>query len=641
MSSALENRLRETRRKALKPSPKLNLVEWADTYRFLSPESSSKPGRFVTSEVAAARGPMLAVTDPRVKKISIMACTQLLKTEFINNIVGYFVHQDPSPIIVMQPTSNLAKTWSKDRLSPMIRDTPVLKELIKTKKSRDSGNTIFHKSFPGGHITVIGSNSPSELASRPVRITLRDEIDKYEDNVEGDPSALIAERSATFWNSLDVGVCSPTIKGDSRIEKEYLESDQRKFHVDCPHCGHNQYLSFSNVKWTQPDGSDAAYICPECTVAWSEKERLKAVHLAQFKPDGGYVAYAPFNGHAGFQANKLASPWRPLSELAHKFIQAQGDIAKERTFVNTQLAETFEEAGESPEHMRLYERRELYEINTCPKGVLFLTAGCDVQKDRIEVEIVGWGRGKESWSIDYRVLMGETSTPTPWKELDKILNETWTLHGGAETQIKVLAIDSGYNTQHVYNWTRAYPKNRVMAVKGSDTASTILSFPKDADVSRSGKKTKDSVKVWSVGVSQLKTELYGFLALDGAKDDGIYPPGFCHFPQYAEEHFKRLTAEELRKKKINGNTIYYWHKTYERNEQLDCRNYARAAANSYGLDRFKEQHWLQLEEMSAAVAVIDVQPVEQPKKKTFTQKSRDTKTNPFLAPGQKSFWSRR
>lgn len=638
MSSALENRLRETRRKTLKPSPKLNLVEWSDTYRFLSPESSSKPGRFVSSEVAAAIGPMLAVTDPRVKKISIMACTQLMKTELLNNIVGYFVHQDPSPIIVMQPTTNLAKTWSKDRLGPMVRDTPVLNNLIKTKKSRDSGNTLFHKSFPGGHITVIGSNSPSELASRPVRITLRDEIDKYEDNVEGDPSSLIAERSATFWNALDVGVCSPTIAGDSRIEREYLASDQRKFHVDCPHCGHNHFMEFKNVKWTLSDGSDAVYICPECTVVWSEKDRIKAIRDAQYKPDGGYVAHAPFKGHAGFHVNKLASPWEPITTLVQKFLNAQGDIAKEKTFVNTQLAETFEETGEAPEHMRLYERRETYDINTCPKGVLFLTAGADVQKDRIEVEIVGWGRGKESWSIDYRVFMGETVSETPWKQLDALMNETWTLSNGQQVQIRVLAVDSGYNTQYVYNWTRKYPKNRVLPVKGSDTIQTIIGFPKDADISQSGGKIRNAVKVWSVGVAQLKQELYGFLGLDGAGDDGVYPPGFCHFPQYGEEHFKRLTAEELRAKKASGRTIYYWFKKYERNEQLDCRNYARAAANFIGMDRFKESDWLSLEHIYTPEAPKNNSEFQE-KRQPTTQSS--VSQNPFLKPGQKSFWNKR
>lgn len=586
MSSALTEKIIETRQKTLRLSPKLSLVEWADSYRFLSPESSSSPGKWKTSTVEPARGPMTAVSDPSVKKITIMACTQLMKTELINNIVGYFVHQDPSPIIVMQPTTSLAETWSKDRLDPMIRDTPAIRDLFKEKRSRDSTNTIGHKQFPGGHVTIIGSNSPSELASRPVRITLRDEIDKYIDNVEGDPSSLIIERSATFWNSLDVGVCSPTVKGRSKIEQEYLKSDRRKYHVDCPHCGHNHFMVWENIRWQNNDPKTAEYECPECKVLWTEQDRIRAIH------NGSYVATAPFNGHAGFHVNKLASPWEPLSTLVQKWLDAQGDVAKLKTFINTQLAETWEEKGEAPEYMRLYERRALYPINSCPEGVVFLTAGTDVQKDRIECEIVGWGKGKQSWSIDYRVIMGETSTDTPWLELDKLLNETWTLANGQETSVRVLAIDSGYNTQYVYNWARKYPGNRVMVVKGQDGLNNILGSPKSADVTHSGEKLKRGVQVWPVGVSNLKSELYGFLNLNGAGDSGIFPQGYCHFPQYDEQFFKMLTAEKLMKRKNKKNqTIYEWVKTYERNEALDCRNYARAAAAQIGLDRFKDREW--------------------------------------------------
>lgn len=580
----------------------------------------------------------MAVTDPRVKKISIMACTQLMKTELINNIVAYFVHQDPSPIIVMQPTVSLAKTWSKDRLAPMIRDTPVLNELIKTKKSRDSGNTLQHKSFPGGHITVIGSNSPSELASRPVRITLRDEIDKYEDNVEGDPSALIVERAATFWNSLDVGVCSPTVKGRSRIEREYLASDRREFQVDCPYCNHRHYMIWENVKWQNNDPSTAQYMCPECTTLWTEKDRLQAIDRAQRRPDFGYVATAPFNGHAGFRVNKLASPWETIPKLVSKWLIQKNEQTTLKTFINTQLAETWEEKGEAPEHMRLYERRALYPINSCPEGVVFLTAGVDVQKDRIELEIVGWGRGKQSWSIDYRVIMGETSTETPYLELDKLLNETWSLANGLEVQLRVLAIDANYNTQHVYNWARKYPSNRVMVVRGMDAQQSILGSPRAADVNHAGDKLKRGVKVWPVGVSTLKSEIYGFLNLNGAGDDGIYPPGYCHFPQYNEEYFKGLTAEQLVKtKNSKGQTVYEWKKTYERNEPLDCRNYARAAAAMIGIDRFKDEDWDVLEGRPFKLEA-PIQNKPKLTEKTQNSKPQSLSSNYWGSSGRKPFW---
>jgi phage terminase large subunit GpA-like protein len=633
MNSNLLQMLQASRIKILKPATKLNLVEWADKYRFLSPESSSMPGKWRTSMVEAARGPMLAVTDPSVKRISVMACTQFMKTELMINTIGYFVHQDPSPIIVMQPTGSLAETFSKDRIDKMIRDTPVLKELIADKKSRDSGNTIGHKQFVGGHLTIIGSNSPSELASRPVRITLRDEIDKYEDNKEGDPSSLIRERSSTFWNSLDIGACSPTIKGRSKIEAEYLASDRRKFYVPCPHCDHAQVLTWKQVRWENNDPETASYQCEECTALWDEAERLKAISK------GFWQATAPFKGHAGFHVNKLASPWDKLSTLVTKWLEAQTDASKLRTFINTQLAETWEEKGEAPEHMRLYERRALYPINTCPEGVVFLTAGCDVQKDRLEIEIVGWGRGKQSWSIDYRVIMGETTTAAPWIELDSLLNETWTLHNGQQTQVRVLAIDSGYNTQHVYNWARKYTGNRVMVVKGQDAQQNILGVPTAADVTHNGKRASRSVRVWPVGVSTLKSELYGFLNLKSAGDDGIYPPGFCFFPQYGEEFFKMLTAEQLMKRIVNGRTVYKWVKTHERNEALDCRNYARAAAAMIGLDRFKEQDWINLSGSYVPKPVI--KPEEQKQINTIPNRPKPTapQNNFWRNNGsKKSFW---
>jgi phage terminase large subunit GpA-like protein len=517
-----------------------------------------------------------------------MGPTQLLKTELINNICGYFVHQDPSPMIVMQPTVSLAQTFSKDRLDKMIRDTPVLRELFTEKKSRDSANTIHHKQFVGGHVTIIGANSPSELASRPVRITLRDEIDKYTESAgdEGDPSSLIRERTATFWNSLDVGVCSPTVKGRSAVEQEYLKSDQRKFHVDCLHCGHNHFMKWENVRWEDKDASTGRYVCPQCETPWSEKDRIEAIK------GGRYVAYAPFNGHAGFHVNKLASPWESIPTIVQKYLDAEGDAEKMKTFINTQLAETYEERGEAPEHMRLYERREAYAPNSIPNGVSFLTAGVDVQGNRLELEIVGWGKGKISHSIDYRVIMGDTATEAPWLELTKVFNETWLREDGTTITIAKMAVDSGYNTLYVYDWVRKYKATgRVLAVKGQDALNTALGRPREVDRRPDGSPLKYPVVVFPVGVSTLKAELYGWLNLDGAKDDGVYPQGFCHFPMYDENYFQMLTAEEMVTTLKDGKPVYRWVKTYPRNEALDCRVYARAAASNFGMDRFKDGDW--------------------------------------------------
>lgn len=581
---ALRARLILARQKVLKPKPTLNLVEWADTFRYLSSESSALPGRWRTDRVEPAREIMLAATDPNVTQITVMSCSQLLKSEFLNNVTAYYMVNDPCPILMMHPTVSTAEAYSKDRLDPMIRDTPAVRAVVSSKKGRDAKNTVARKSFYGGQITLVGSNSPSELASRPIRIVLCDEVDRYEASAgkEGDPVALVRERSATFapFNKL-ICTSTPTIEGRSRIDQLYKEGDQRVYVVPCPSCGIEEELKFENVKWTEGDADTAAYHCPGCSHVWTESERVRAISR------GRYQATAPFKGHASFKVTKLASPWEPLSVLVKKFLEAKGKPELLKTFLNTQLAETWIEKGEAPDSQRLYERREEYSTNELPSGVVFLTAGVDVQKDRLEAEIVGWGRDKQSWSIDYRVIMGDTATPTPWLELDKLLSESWSHNDRPERQLKIrmLAVDTGYNTQHVYNWVRKHSSDRVRAIKGNAGMQTIFGTPRDVDVGRDGAKLRRALKLWSLGVSVLKSELYSWLKMDKPEDNTPFPPGFCHFPMYDLEHFKRLTAEQLMKKTLKSQTVYTWEKVQERNEQLDCRIYARAAASMFGIDR--------------------------------------------------------
>lgn len=529
---------------------------------------------------------MMAVTERGVHKITVQGCTQLLKTEFINNVVGYFIHQDPAPMLVMQPTVNLGESWSKDRLDKMIRDTPELKELVRDKKSRDSDNTILHKGFPGGHVTIVGSNSPVDLASRPIRVVLCDEVDKYPESAgkEGDPITLASERAATFWNWLVIAVCSPTIDGRSRINQEYEQSDKRVYNVPCIECGYAHEMEWKNVRWPSGQPEFALYHCPECQTAWSEQDRQWSIN------NGYWIATAEFRGHAGFRVSKLVSPWEPVSALAIKFVGAQKNPEKLKTFINTQLAETWKEKGEAPDWKRLYDRRESYDLNSVNEKVAFLTAGVDVQKDRLEVEVVGWGRDKQSWSVDYSVIMGDTATKEPWNKLEaQFLNKTWRTPDGRELQVRMMAVDSGFNTAHVYDWVRSKSPTRVRAVKGSESSQLIFSQPKAVDINREGDKIRRGVQVWHVGVNVLKEELYGWLKLEKPLDGEEYPDGYCHFPQYNDEYFKQLTAEQLFKRKVNGQTKYRWELTRERNEALDCRNYARAAAAMFGLDRMTDR----------------------------------------------------
>lgn len=619
---SLEAELYKIRAEVLKPAPVLSLVEWADQYRFLSKESSSEAGRWKTSRVEVARGPMMAVTDPSVEKITIMAPTQLMKTELINNIVGYYIDQDPSPMIVVQPTKEVAEAWSKDRLDPMLRDSPQLADKVSDKK-RESGTTILHKQFPGGHVTMVGANAPSGLAMRPVRIVLCDETDKYPDSAgkEGDPIKLVSERAATFWNSLIVLVCSPTIENNSRIAESYDESDQRKFYVPCPKCEEPQVMEWEQVKWDEGKPELAKYHCVECEHPWTEPQRLKAIQ------QGEWEATAEFKGHAGFHCSKLASPWEPVPKLAAKFEESRNKREQLKTFVNTQLARTYKEATDVPDWRRLYERREHYDRNVIPREAAFVTMGVDVQGNRLELEIVAWGPLKNSWSIDYRVIMGEPTDSITWEKFAKVVYEEFPIAGSKlKRGIDMVAVDSGYSTQDVYYFCKQFPKTKVMVVKGRDNMTTVVSPPTPVDVKRKGKRFARGQMVWPVGSSHCKGELYGWLKRDGALDGEDDPYGFCHFPQYGENYFKMLTAEELTSKIVNGYTVRQWVKVGERNESLDIRVYARAAASVLGMDRLSYE---QLKSKALKkVAVVEKNESEEIPEASDSEKSPSKEAQP-------------
>lgn len=659
---ALRARLLQARRSTLKPPPKLSLTEWADEYRMLPAESAAEPGRWKTSRVGVARGPMEAVSQAGTHTVSVMCCTQLLKTELILNTIGYYVHQDPAPMIVMQPTVGLAEAFSKDRVTPMVRDTPVLTGKIADAKSRDSGNTILHKQFAGGHLTMIGANAPGDLAMRPVRIVLCDEVDKYPESAgeEGDPIKLLSERAATFWNHKRIFVCSPTIEptehGGSRIAREYYNSDQRVFEVDCPHCDHRHEMQWRNVKWPHGEPEKAMYHCPECGAGWSEPERQRAIKAASeravttpakrgaFYEGHGWRGTKPFKGHAGFRASKLSSPWETMPQLAQKFVEAQASQNLLKTFINTQLAETWKEKGDAPEWKRLYDRREEYARNVIPVRGLMLTAGVDVQKDRLEVEVLALGQNLQTWSIDYRVFPGDTSSLDSecWKQLASMLVEEWPHECGARMRLDRMGVDSGYNTQTVYNFVRKHGiGGRVMATKGQEVAPVLIGIPQAREAKVDGKRAKRGVKVWHIGLNLAKSELYGFLRLERPDDaDAPMPQGWCHFPQYEEEYFKMLTAEQTvaRYDKRRGITRHEWVKTRERNEALDTRIIARAVASAFGADRWNEQHWQ--ERADAIGASVPVAEPQKPKAEEVKREEVQSVARPVVARRKKSsFWN--
>lgn len=519
---------------------------------------------------------MDAVSDHDIHTVVVMSSAQVGKTEIVNNLVGFHIHQDPAPILVLQPTLEMAQTWSKDRLAPMLRDTPALRGKVKQPRSKSSTNTLLHKVFPGGHITMAGSNSPASLASRPIRVVLCDEVDRYPASAgtEGDPVNLAKKRTATFWNRTVILTSTPTIKGVSRIEAEFEESDQRYFFVPCPHCGEHQRLKWSGVTWAKDEAGEslpetAQYACEHCGALWTEVERHQAVKRGEWR------ATKQSAGRAGFHLSELYSPWSTLESVVRSFLEAKKSPELQKTWENTCLGETYEESGDGIDETGLYGRREEYPAPVPADGLL-LTAGVDIQRDRIEVEVVAWGEGEESWNVDYIVLPGDTARDPKdknpgnvWRELDDVLFEnTYEHETGTGLHITATVIDSSDQTTTVYEYVKSRQPRRVFAAKG--IAGPGRPIAKKSGKQK-GKKTRD-VDLYQIGVDDAKNIIYSRLKIDSPG------PGYCHFPRARdEEYFAQLTAEKLVTRYHKGFPRKEWIKARQRNEALDCRVYALAA----------------------------------------------------------------
>lgn len=530
---------------------------------------------------------MDTITNPRYERIVVMSCTQMMKTEMLLNTIGYYADQDPSPIMVVQPTLEMARTFSIDRLTAMVRDTPVLRNTFESNKTRDSTNTVFNKKFPGGFVTITGANSPSSLAMRPIRVLLLDEIDRYPQSAgnEGDPITLAEKRTATFFNKKIILTSSPTIKGSSRVEYHYELSDKRMYIVPCPECGHEQELRWGQLKWQRGGNGEhlpdtVKYECEHCSALISEAQKYSLLRKGRWQKTAE-------SSIAGFKISELYSPWKSWPDMVRAFIYAKDKPEMLKAFINTSLAETYEERGDAPGWERLYHRREAYQFNIVPQKALFLVAGVDVQKDRIEVEIVGYGKYRESWSIDYRRFEGNTdqNDAEPWRKLNSLINHEEFLHeSGRKLKIMGFGVDTGYNSQIVYSWLRNQQPGRVFGLHGGKpNMPYAIGSPTYVDIKLGGKKISNGAKIWMVGVTLLKSELYGWLRSE-VDDDGHYPPGYCHFPEYDPEFFKQITAEDYYQGKG-------FKKNRERNEALDCRIYARAVSIILGIDRFTDEHW--------------------------------------------------
>lgn len=552
---------------ALKPPPDLTVSEWADKHRRLSPESSASPGRWRTEVVEYLREPMDMIGKPGVDSVTLMTSAQVGKSSFIENVLAYFMHQDPCPMLHVSPTLTSMKMFSKERLAPMLRDTPVLRSLVKDAKSRDSDNTIETKKFPGGNLAMVGSNAPASLASRPVRVVVADEVDRFERSAgtEGDPLKLAIKRTTTFWNRVLVYVSTPGNKGESRIEEEYEAGDQRQRFCPCPDCGHEQVLKWSNVIWDSGDPMTARYVCEECGSCWNDFQRNVAVRK------GRWVAQRPFNGRVSYHLNQLYSPFARLWETVKEFLDSKDHPEKLKTFVNTVLGETWEEKGAQQEWSDLLSRRQEF-THRIPAEVTLITVGADTQDDRIELEFIGWGDNYQSYSLDYRVVYGDLSTPHPWEELKKAISEVWDHPVFGEMTPRMTCIDSGgHYTQAVYRFSQIVP--RVTAIKGVSGAGKPM-------VGKPTRSNLGGAQVFPLGVDTLKETVIARLGVTDPEK-----PGYCAFPaDRSDDYFRGLTAEKLMTRYHKGFKKQEWVKVRPRNEPFDCRVYGTAALEMLRVD---------------------------------------------------------
>lgn len=579
--ASLANDLRVARLKNLQPPPKLTLSQWADRFAVLSKETSAQTGRFRAFPYQV--GIMDAITDPSVTFVTVKKSARVGYTKVLDHVVGYYMHQDPSPILMVQPRVEDAEDYSKTEISPMVRDTPVLAALAGDIKAKDSNQTILKKTFlNGSSLTFVGANSPGGFRRITARVILFDEVDGYPTGgagTEGDQIALGTKRAETFWNRKIVIGSTPTVKGSSRIDRSWDESDQRRYYVPCPHCGKMQVLEWGGpdtahgFKWDKDESGaglpDAVYyVCREngCVIHDIDKPDMVAA--------GEWRASKPFSGHAGFHiwAGYSLFPNASWVNLVAEWLRVKDDPLARQTFINLVLGECYEDRGEhSLNENRLAARCEVWPAEV-PDGVAVLSVGVDTQDDRFEVEVVGWGRNEENWSVDFDVISGDLETPEPWERLDAHLKRIWYRADGRGFEAMAVCMDSGgHHTQKVYEFCKARLGRRVWAVKGESAIGGKRSpvWPTKKPSSRN----KSSYRPIILGVNAAKDSVRSRLHIDAPG------PGYMHFPSDRDvNYFAQMTSERSVRKTSGGQHYRVWELPPGRaNEALDCRVYAYGA----------------------------------------------------------------
>lgn len=564
-----------------KPPEQLTVGEWADKYRRLSAENSAEPGRWKTARTPYLKEIMDAFTDPRVHHIVVAASSQVGKTECEMNMLGYAIDIDPGPIMWVMPTVDNAKDFSKRRIAPMIRDTKPLQKKISRAKSRDSENTVLKKAYPGGMLTMTGANSPASLASVPARYIFGDERDRWTNDAggEGDPWRLLEARTITFYNHKMVEVSTPTVKGCSNIETAFNLGTQEYWSVKCPHCGEYVFIKFDYIKFDHQSKKingkrqytvyNIMFACPECGCASTETEIRKSPKKWVAHNPGAYK-----KGVRSFWINAFTSPWITWEKIILIFLDAEGDPRKLQTVYNTLFGELWEDRGDLESEDEMLTRREEYKAEL-PDGVLCLTCGVDTQDNRLEYEVVGYGFNDENWGIEKGIIMGKPSEEDTWERLDYIIDRSYYFASRKALKISLTFVDSGgHYTQEVYEECNKRLNKRVFAIKGAHgEGAPYIKPPSKVNIIKDNKKV-GTAWCYMLGVDAGKERI-----MSGLK---VKTPGkrYSHFPSnpekgYDSTYFEGLLSEKM----VYKGGKWCWEKIpgHNRNENLDCRNYANAA----------------------------------------------------------------
>jgi phage terminase large subunit GpA-like protein len=563
------------------PPPELEISDWADQNIYV-PRGTHRPGLWDTNYTPYLRKILDSVKYN--ESVVLMCSAQIGKTASLTAAIGYFIAHEPAAILFVAATVEMAEAFSKEKLAPLLAESPIFRDKIRDPRSRDSGNTLRHKEFPGGFVTLAGANSPAGLASRSIRVLLADDIDRFPSSAgtEGDPLAIAQKRTTSFWNKRQFVNSTPGNLTTSAIYPLFENSNQQQYLIPCPHCGTFQILDWERFLYSgkgteSPDFSDLHHDCANCDRPIPEGQKANWLLKGRWQAQKDHRVQ-------GFHLWEAYSPWVRWLEIAQRYEIARKDRETLKVWTNTSLGLPWEETeGERPDWEKLHFRAEAegHPLGTVPDGALLLTAGVDVQGDRLEVSIWGWGKGQEGWLIDYQKIWGDPKEPDAWKTLEKYLTQGWRHPSGIDLIIRATCIDSSYLTDVVCAAVRSRKSLRWTPIMGRAGQRPSISSPINQEISHQGKKVARGIKVWIVGVDGGKSAIYSRLNL--AEGDRA-----LHFPKGLDlAYFEGLCGEVLVTRKRNGLPHYAWEKLEGvANEPLDTAVYAWAAAHLCGFSRF-------------------------------------------------------